>query len=93
MQSSSRLTGNEDQLAGSAMQLPADVRVAVLVNGQPVLDEIASRGGDRTSWSRTVELLDFGEEAWLNMEVHSTYAAPDDTRPLGVRLLALSLER
>jgi hypothetical protein len=52
-----------------------------------------SRSGDQTSWSRTVELPDFGEEAWLNMEVQSTYAPPDDTRPLRVRLLALSLER
>ena len=44
-------------------RLPADIRAAVLVNGRLLLDEIASRSGDRTSWSRTVELLDFGEEA------------------------------
>jgi len=74
-------------------RLLADIRVAVVINGRPVLDEIASRSGDPTSWSRTVELPDFGQEAWLNMEVRSTYARPDDTRPLRVRLLALSLER
>jgi hypothetical protein len=73
---------------------PAGIHVTVLINGRPVLDDVASRGGDRTDWSRTVELPDFGEEAWLNIAIDSdTPGVSGDARPLRARLRLLSLER
>jgi hypothetical protein len=81
-------------LAIDPERLPADVHVAVLINGRRVLDDVASRSGDRTNWSRTVELPDFGNDASLNIEVDSdTHVLPGDTRTLGVRLRVLALER
>jgi hypothetical protein len=76
------------------LERPADIHVAVRINGRPVLDEVASRSGDRTDWSRTVELPDFDNEAWLNIEIDSdTSGVPGDAQPLGIRLRLLSLER
>ena len=75
-------------------RLPPDIHVAVLINGRRVLDEVVPRSPDGTDWTRTVELPDFGEEAWLSIEVDSdTYAYPNDPRTLGARLHLLSLER
>jgi hypothetical protein len=72
----------------------ADIHIAARINGRPVLDEVASRGGHRSNWSRTLELPDFGNEAWLDIEIDSdTAGAPGAARPLGVRLRFLSLER
>jgi hypothetical protein len=74
-------------------RLPPDIHVAVLVNGRRVLDEVVPRP-DWTEWTKTVELPDFGEEAWLTIEVDSdTYVYPNETRTLGARLNLLSLER
>jgi hypothetical protein len=72
----------------------AHIHVAVRIDGRPVLDEVASRSGDRTDWSRAVELPDFRNEAWLNIEIDSdTSGVPGDAQPRGIRLRLLSLER
>ena len=81
-------------LAVGPERLPPDIHVAVLINGRRLLDEVVPRSPDGMVWTRTVELLDFSEEAWLIIEVDSdTYVYPNDTRTLGARLHLLSLER
>jgi hypothetical protein len=78
-------------LALDSEPLPADIRVAVLINGRRVLDDVASPGSD---WIRDVELPDLGKEASLNIEIDSdTYVVRGHARALGVRLRLLSLER
>ena len=69
----------------------ADIRVAVLINGRQVVNDVASPGGD---WTRNVELPDLGEEASLNIEIDSDAdVARGNAQALGVRLRLLSLER
>jgi hypothetical protein len=81
-------------LAVDPERLPADIHVAVRINGRPVLGDVASRSGDRTNWTRTVELPDFGNEAWLDIEIDSdTPGVPGDARTRGVHLRLLSLKR
>jgi hypothetical protein len=80
-------------LAIDASRLPVDVRVAVRVNGRSVVDDVASLSVDRPIWSTAVALPDFGEDTSLNVEIDSSTAGDSDTRPLRVRLRALSLER
>jgi hypothetical protein len=78
-------------LALDSEPLPADIRVAVLINGRRVLDDVASPGSD---WIRNVELPDLGKEASLNIEIDSdTHVARGPARVLGARLRLLSLER
>ena len=78
-------------LALDSEPLPADIRVAVLINGRRVLDDVASPGSD---WIRNVELPDLGKEASLNIEIDSdTYVVRGHSRALGARLRLLSLER
>src|SRR5262249_51269860 len=75
--------------------LPVAIRVRI--NGRAALDEIASRGSLGTvDWSRTVELPDVGQDAWLNIEIDiDPHLDSDDdaARKRGVRLRLLSLER
>ena len=81
-------------LAIDPERLPTNIRVAVLINGRPVLDDVVSLGRRRSNWSRTVELPDFGTEGWLDIEINSdTYVLFGDPRTLGARLRLLSLER
>jgi hypothetical protein len=81
-------------LAVGPERLLPDIHVAVLINGRRLLDEVVPRSPDGMVWTRTVELPDFGEEAWLIIEVDSdTYIYPNDTRTLGAQLHLLSLER
>jgi hypothetical protein len=81
-------------LALDPERLPSDIHVAVRINGRPVLDDVVSRGRHRSNWSRTVELPDFGNEAWLDIEIDSdTSVLPGDPRIIGTRLRLLSLER
>ena len=78
-------------LALDAEPLPAGTRVAVLINGRQVLNDVVSPGGD---WIRNVELPDLGQEASLNIEIDSdAHVARGNAQALGVRLRLLSLER
>jgi len=75
-------------------RLPADMNVAVLINGRRVLAGVVSRSSESTNWTRTVDLPDFGTAPWLTIEVDSdTHVLPGDTRALGAQLRLLSLER
>ena len=78
-------------LALDSEPLSADIRVAVLINGRRVLDDVASPGSD---WIRSIEVPDLRKEASLNIEIDSdTYVVRGPARVLGARLRLLSLER
>jgi hypothetical protein len=71
--------------------LPANIRVALLINGRRVLDDVSSSGSD---WIRSVELADIGHEVVLNIQIDSdTSRVGANSRLLGARLRLLSLER
>jgi len=81
-------------LTVNSERLPAATRVAVLVNGQLVLAEVVSPGGQSAGWTRTVGLSDFGSAAWLHVEIESgTHLPPGGARAVGAPLRLLSLER
>jgi hypothetical protein len=79
-------------LALDAETLPVGIRI--VINGRPVLDEIASRTDNQVDFSTTVELPNFNMDAWLNIEIDCDRCVSLDNKPTrGARLRLLSLER
>src|SRR5262249_13252100 len=72
------------------LEQAADIPATVRINGQPVLDDVASRSGDRSDWTRTVDVPDLGKETWLSIAIAShAPGVPGEARPLRLRFLSV----